>query len=234
MVWCASMNTLYKLPHDVAVADAVKLVRQTPATFIAFQELFSPTRRRMLGRSLDDIGWRLYTAGPIGIAWREKTWTPQRRGAYLLHRSMWRGTRGAGGGWQGTRHVVWVQLRNGNRVRTCAGIHHVPSPDASKARDRVSELEIGKTVRWMGSAHMPIVLGDWNAPWTHQNLDRLYDAGFTTSFQQKRVKRPTHGTKQIDYAAYDPDDYYCKTNEVLEGYRSDHRPVLCDIYPKRR
>ena len=35
------------------------------------------------------------------------------------------------------------------------------------------------------------------------------------------------------FAAYSLADYYRKTNEVLDGYRSDHRPVLLDVYPKR-
>lgn len=233
MVWCATMNTRYKLSHAVAVDDALKLVRDTPATFIAFQELFSTERSRMLDRALDDINWGFYRVGPIGVAWRKKTWTVRRRGAYRLHGKLWRGNRGAGGEWQGTRHVVWAELLNGDRRRTCAGIYHVPSPAASRARDKISEVEIKRTVRWMRSANMPIVLGDWNVPWNQSNVDPVYSAGFTTSFADLRNNRPTHGTKQIDYAAYSLADYYCKTNEVLDGYRSDHRPVLMDVYPKR-
>ena len=232
-MWVATQNTRYKLPHSVAIEDALKLVRDTPATFIAFQELFSRERARLLDRALDDINWDFYYVKPIGIAWRRKTWTVRRRGAFRQHGKLWRGNRGAGGEWQGSRHVVWARLEDGERRRTAAGIYHVPSPNASRARDKISEIEVKRAVRWMRSAQMPVVLGDWNVPWDHPNMDPVYSAGFTTSFADLRNNRPTHGTKQIDYGAYSPDDYYCKVNEVLDGYRSDHRPVLLDVYPKR-
>jgi endonuclease/exonuclease/phosphatase family metal-dependent hydrolase len=238
-----SYNIKYTVRSSTAVDAVCRLIKNNPAvSVIGLQE-----SGRSRHAELDKIdGWRLLapmvadgspnpTPDPLLV--RRADWAVTGFGGHRLN-DVTQMPPGAPYGNERARFCVWATLdsRDGQGQWTVGNVHLVPGNNYDARHKAVYRTQMANLMRWVKprAAARMVLIGDFNTLYKDEKNAPLHHERFASVHQIEQEMSPaTHGSsRDIDHVWFHRPDNEVAWAKVLQGYPSDHRPLVVKLRSK--